>query len=197
MTDKPTKNIIQYLIIVIILIILFSNIIINYNSFDTYRIETIQGLKNYAYENSFNDGRVFMGFIGLIAEKININMQVLVTITAISAILILGYCVVYLKNVFLKIIEKKNIELWLLILSFLYFCNFTLIDIMQYLENIVIATSLLLYTISAKKLVLDKKWKTSLLLVILGMFFYQATICCFLQLVLLFELLFRVNPLQF
>ena len=182
------KNIIQLVIVILIASVLFSNIAINYRSFDTYRIETTQGLENYAMENSFNDGRIFMGLISMAAAKINIDVQVLVTLNIILAIVILGCCTIYLKNIIVKFTKKENMDIVFLTLSFLFFFNFMMIDSMQFLENIVISMSILLYTISAKKLVLDQKKSVSLFLGILGMFFYQATICCFLQLVLFFEL---------
>ena len=183
------KQIIQTIIIILIPIILFSSIIVNFHSFDTYRIETMQGLQNYAMANSFNDGRVFMGFICLIADKINLNIQALVTFNAIFSIVIFSICVVYLKDIILELMENKKLGYLILILTCAAIFNFMLVDSMQFLENIVIATSVLLYIIAAKKLIIENKKISSLVLVIIGMFCYQATICFFLQLVLLFTLL--------
>ena len=183
------KSIIQITIVVIIACILFSSIIYCYRTLDTYSIETDKGLKEYALERSFNDGRIFMGFICLFADATNIGVQTLVTINILSAIIILGCCVVYLKDILLKLIKNNNIEIILFILCFVYYFNFMLIDAMQFIESIVISVSLLLYTIAAKRLIIDKKWISSFVLVIIGIFFYQATICCFLQLVLFFELI--------
>ena len=181
------KQIFQTIIIILFATILFSCIVSNYYSFDTYRIETMQGLQNYAKENSFNDGRVFMGFLCLIAR--NVNIQSLVTFNAVFSIMIFSICVVYLKEILLKLIENKKLEYLVLILAFTAIFSFVMSDIMQFLENIVIAISVLLYIIAAKKLILDNKKIYCLVLVISGMFCYQATICFFLQLVLLFVLL--------
>lgn len=189
MKNKLKENIIEFMIVVLIASTLFSSIGINYRSYDTYRIEMTQGLENYSLENSFNDGRIFMGAICLSAAKNNIDVQSLVTVDYILAILIIGCSIIYLKNILIKITGKENLKIIYLILSFLFFFNFMVIDSMQWIENVVMAVSILLYTIAAKKLVVDQKKVTSLLLVLLGMFFYQATICCFLQLVMFFELI--------
>ncbi len=183
------KNIFKIIIVFIISAILFSNIIVDYRSFDTYRIETRQGINDYAFSNSFNDGRIFMGIICLIADIANIPTQALATFDSIAALLIMSFCVVYLSNTLKKLTDKYNYEFLFLILSFLFYFNFMMVDIMQFLEDVVIAASILLYTIAAKKLVIDKKTGLSLVLVIVGMFSYQATICCFLQLVLMWVLM--------
>ena len=183
------NRIIQTIIIILISTILFSSIIVNYRSFDTYRIEVMQGLHNYAKENSFNDGRIFMGLICLTANAVNMNVQALVTIDAIAAIIIFSICVIYLKEIILNISKNKKIEYFILILSFSVFFNFIMIDAISFLESIVIATSVLLYTIAAKKIVIDNKNILGIVLTVLGIFCYQATIYFFLQLVVIFTLL--------
>lgn len=158
---------------------------------DTYNIIE-KGLEGYSMDNSFLDGRIVMGLLNLLVLKLNIPIIVYVIGTLLIAIMLSCVVVILLKNSITKYrkIENKWIEILVLVLCYVTIFNFMYLEQLYFIECIVMAASLLLYTIGANILVDRKKgylWKSALC-VISGMLCYQGTIGFFLVLVLLYSI---------
>lgn len=163
---------------------------------DTYNIME-QGLENFSITNSFTDGRILTGVLNLIMLKLNIPIMVYVIGSLFLAIVFSCIVVIILKNVILHFREAENkwIELLVIIICYFTIFNFMYLENFYFLECIVMAFSVLLYTIGAKTLVERKGYYLvkSAISVIIGMLAYQGTIGFFLALVFFFSILKNRN----
>lgn len=187
---QTKKNFIICTILIIFTCVIFIPFLQGHNMSDTYNIIE-KGLDQYSVTNSFTDGRIIMGLLSMIVFKLNIPIMAYVIISLLTAIIISCIVVVIIKNAILEYrpSEKKWLEVIVTAISYVTIFNFMYIDNLVFLECIVMALSLLLYTISAKMLVNKTKgyiWKCALCTTV-GMVAYQGTIGFFIALVLLFS----------
>ena len=117
-------------------------------------------------DNSFSDGRMIMGLLNLLVLKLNIPIIAYVIGTLLVAIVLSCVGVILLKNSIERYrkIENKWIEILVLVLSYVTIFNFMYLEQLYFIECIVMAVSLLLYTIGANILVDRKKgylWKSA------------------------------------
>lgn len=190
------KDIIIYLILIGFACIIFFPFLQGHYMSDTYNIME-QGLENFSITNSFTDGRILTGVLNLIMLKLNIPIMAYVIGSLLGAIAISGIAVIELKNVILQFRKPENKWLELLVIVICYFTifNFMYLENFYFLECIVMALSVLLYTIGAKMLVERKRGYLikSTISVIIGMLAYQGTIGFFLALVFFFSILKNRN----
>lgn len=130
-----------------------------YYSIDTYRIIS-QGYTDYALKDAYiRDGRLFLAGIVSLVGIINpsykvwyiINLAITIFISAITVLQL--YMII---NHYKKAKNTKNKCIYFLV-SFLFIFNFVQIDTMQFIEAFAIATSVLLYILSLKNTVINKK----------------------------------------
>ena len=190
---KINKSEIQiFVILLAITCIIFAPLLIGHYATDTYNIHNV-GYYTYATKYSLNDGRILMGMIGLIANSIKIPILVYSTITLLGAIIISNIAVITLKNIIEKYKQPKNLlsKIITIIISYIAIFNFMYLDNMYFVENIVMAISVLVFIKSADILVErnNKYLLKSSILTILGVLCYQGTIGLFFSYVLLFSIL--------
>lgn len=171
------KDIIEFIIIIIISIVTLHNIIIHYST-DTYRLIQM-GYENYAIEYSLNDGRIFMCIIGLIASELNININLYVAILTSVAIIISCICVILISKIISKY-KKSNNLIVEIIIAYLIIFNFMYLENLYFTECIVMSISIMLFIIAANALNNDKNILKIFILVLLGTFCYQGTINIFI-----------------
>lgn len=193
------KDIIIFIITFAITCIIFLPFLQGHYATDTYNIANV-GYENYAINWSLKDGRFFMTILGLIASKINISIEHYVFITLFCALLISNITVIILNKIIKKYKEPKNIiqEITLIIISYITIFNFMYLEDMYFVESIVMATSVLIFIISAY--ILTEKNKNyiikSLILTIIGVICYQGTIGIFFAFVILFTILKNKNNVK-
>lgn len=173
------KDFITYIIIFVITCIIFAPFLSGHYATDTYNIAN-RGYKEYAITYSLNDGRPVMSLISLIAEKINMPIQAyIITLTAI-ALIVSCISVIKLKNIILKLTEKKDkkIEYIILAISYIIIFNFAYLENLQFAECAVMSVSILLDIIVAQTIVEKNKnyILKSILITIISILFYQGTI---------------------
>ena len=199
MKKTNKKDIIIFIITFTITCIIFIPFLQGHYATDTYNIANV-GYERYAIEWSLKDGRIFMCILGLIASKINISIELYVFITLFCALLISNITVIILNKIIKKYKEPKNIiqEITLVIASYITIFNFMYLENMYFVESIVMATSVLLFMISAY--ILTEKNKKyiikSLILTIVGVMCYQGTIGMFFAFVILFTILKNKNNVK-
>ena len=98
---KRTKNLILFFILFVISGAVFWNYISMHYATDTYNIMNI-GYEKYAINNSLSDGRIFMFFIGMFANAINMPINVYVIGLTVIALIVSCICVIVLKDMMLK-----------------------------------------------------------------------------------------------
>lgn len=186
------EDLITYIIIFIITCIIFAPFLVGHYSTDTYNIYN-KGYFEYATKYSLNDGRLFMGVIGLIASVINIPIKAYVIFTLLGGLVLSCIAVILLKNIIEKYkTPKNNIQKVIIIaISYITIFNFMYLDNLYFVESIVMALSILLFIISADTLT-ERKEKyilKSTILTILGILCYQGSIGMFFAYVALFSIL--------
>lgn len=198
-TKEVKKNIIQCLVLVIITCIIFIPFLQGHYIPDTYGIIE-RGLIDYSINNSLTDGRMIMGILNLLINSLDIPIMFYVIGTLFFAIVLSCILIIVLKNIILKFRPADNrwLELLVIVICYVTVFNFMYIENLYFIECIVMALSLLLYTIGANLVVNKSKgyfWKSGLC-VIIGMMSYQGTIGFFLSLVFLFSILKNKNEIS-
>lgn len=190
------KELIIYTIMFVITCAIFTPLLIGHYSTDTYNISNV-GYQNYAIHWSLIDGRIFMAILGLIASKINISIEAYTFITLFSAIIISNLAMITLSKIIKKYKKPENIiqEIIILIIGYITIFNFMYLENMYFVESTVMATSVLLYIISADILVEKNKNYIikSIILTSLGIMCYQGTVGLFFAYVTLFTILKNKN----
>lgn len=175
---KLKKDYFIFFGIFILAVIMYVGWISMHYSADTYNIMNV-GYEKYATNWSLKDGRLVMYLLTMIFAKLNFPIEVYVIGTLVIAILISCACVIKLKNIILKNTEinlKK--ELIVTIAVFFTIFNFMYIEDMYFVESIVMALSLLLFTYSSDLIVNSKNLGNkfiALILTIFGVISYQGT----------------------
>lgn len=166
---------------------------------DTYNISNV-GYENYAIKWSLKDGRIIMALIGLIANKINISIELYVFITLVIALLISNITVMTLNKIIKKYKQPTDIFQKIILISICYITifNFMYLEDMYFVENIVMSLSILLYLKSADIIVERKKHYIikSLILVSIGIISYQGTIGMYFSFIILFTILKNKNNIK-
>lgn len=193
------KDLIIYTITFVITCLIFLPLLTGHYASDSYNIYNI-GYHDYAIKYSLNDGRVFMAILGLIANKVNMSLDVYIFITLFLALLISNITVMILNKIIKKYKKPQNIfqEIIVIIISYITVFNFMYLENMYFVECVVMAISVLLFILSANILVEknNKYFIKSSILTILGVMFYQGTIGMFLAFVFLFTILKNKNNVK-
>ena len=172
------SKIILLTISVILSTIILCFFVTGFYSIDTIRIYT-QGYEEYATKDAYiRDGRLFSALIFIIIGLFDPEIQTMYIINIIIAIIILSVSVVEIYAIIkrYKNLEKTRNKAIAFMLSYTYIFNFLIVDILKYIDSFIIVTSILLFIISIKKIIIEKKNKTGFLLAILGVICYQGTI---------------------
>ena len=152
---KQRKNIIIFIITMILSVIVLWFFVTGYDSIDTYRIYS-QGYIDYATKDAY--------------------------INIIIAIAILSLCVIQIYHLIerYKKLEKTRSKIIAFMFSYTYIFNYLIVDVLKFIDSFMIATSILLFIIATKKIVIEKKNIVGLVLTILGVTCYQGTIPVFI-----------------
>lgn len=185
------KDIVIFLILIIVTSVIFFPFLQGHYIPDTYNIIE-KGLDGYSMDNSFSDGRMVMGLFNLLAFQLNIPVIAYVIGTLVIALMISCIVVIVLKNIIQKYrpIENRWLEIIVIVLCYITIFNFMYLEQLYFIECIVMSISLLLYVIGTDLLVDRKRgylWKSALC-TIGGMLCYQGSIGFFIALVLLYSL---------
>ena len=173
------RNIITFIIILIITCTIYAPLLMGHYATDTYNIIN-KGYEKYAITYSLNDGRPIMCIITLIAQKLNMPIMLYVVSLTGIALIISSISVIKLKNTILKYTEKtdKKTECIILAISYIIIFNFAYLENLQFAESAIMSVSILASIIAAQVIV-DKNKNyiiKGLILSIISVIFYQGTI---------------------
>ena len=188
---RQKKNTILFIITIVLSLVILSFFVTGYYSIDTYRIWS-QGYIDYATKDAYiRDGRLFSALVFVIIGLLNPTILTMYIINIIIAIMILSICVIQIYHLIerYKKIEKPRDKIIAFMLSYTYIFNFLIVDVLKFIDSFVIATSILLFIIAIKKMVIEKKNKLGFLLTILGGICYQGTIPVYIATAILITLL--------
>ena len=188
---KRKNKILLFIISAIISIMILCFFVTGFYSVDTERIYS-QGYIDYATKDAYiRDGRLISAFIFVIVGICNPSIKVMYIINIAIAIMVLSICVVEIYAIIKKYksLEKNKNKAIAFILSYTYIFNFLIVDVLKFIDSFVIGTSILLYIIAIKKIIIEKKKKIGLVLTILGVICYQGTIPVYIATAILVTLL--------
>lgn len=196
MKKIKNKDIIFFMIILSISFIIFIPFLAGHYATDTYNIANV-GYENYAIQWSFNDGRIFMGLIGLLQNQIQLPIEVYVSILTMLAITISCMTVIFVKNRIAQYQPPKNKgqEILLLIICYTIIFNFMYVENLYFVECLVMAISLFCYMATANQITQKTKRYgiKSLFFMIVGILCYQGTIGIVFAMTALFSILKNKN----
>lgn len=173
------RNVITFIIILIITCIIYTPLLMGHYATDTYNIIN-KGYDKYAITYSLNDGRPIMCLITLMAQKIHVPIMLYVIVLTFIALIVSCISVIKLKNIILKYIKNKDkkAEYIILTISYIIIFNFAYLENMQFAECAIMSVSIWLSIITAQEIVEKNKnyIVKSVILAILSVVFYQGTI---------------------
>lgn len=177
---EKKRNLIIYLILILITIIMCFPYLTEHYSSDDYTIIGY-GYYKYGIEKFLNDGRVFSSVITLLAGYWNLPIKVFIQGLFYIGILISCLCVIKIKNIITKIKPEKNLKETVLVLGISYciIFNFMYLENMYFAEIPIMSLGILLFIKSSEKLV-ESKYLKSLAYLIIGELCYQGTINFFI-----------------
>ena len=179
---QRTKNIILFFILFVITGAVFWNYVSMHYATDTYNIMNI-GYRTYAINNSLSDGRIFMFLIGMLANTINIPINVYVITLTVIALVVSCIAVIVLKNIIMKFSTKKTKlqEFIAILISYCTIFNFMYVENLYFVESAVMAFSILFYILAVNQIIKRSDFYIikATLLAILATFCYQGTIGLF------------------
>lgn len=188
--ETKERNIV-FVISMIISCLLYIIFLQGYYSLDAHRL-MIPGFDYYAINDaSFNDGRLFMGWICLIGDALNLSYVPFYQILLFIAIIISCACVVEIYKTVnhYKPLTKKVNKVLIFLVSFLYIFNFFYVNSMEFVECIVMAISIYMYIKAIQYIIIENKYIIGILFTIIGMFVYQGTAPLFVSTAILISIL--------
>jgi len=196
---KSKKGLIIFFSTFIFTLLVFLNFINMHYATDTYNIIN-RGYKEYAIKYSLNDGRPIMCLISLIADFFNVPINVYIISLTIMALFVSCISVLKLKSIVMKYKYPKSLcqEIILLIICYTTIFNFMYLENMYFAECLIMAISILLFIISVDILLQKRPYYIlkSLLLVILGVLFYQGTIGVFVSIACIISIIKNKNNIK-
>lgn len=192
MMKKHKKDIINFGIIFCISLLICGGFVKMHYTTDTYKIADA-GYKYYANNWFLKDARIFSYLLLIIVNILKIPIQITNYISEITSIFISCISVILLKNIItsFKNTESRKQEILVLLVSYLAIFNFMYIETLYFLETMIISSSILLYILACKGLIIkNSHYKIKvLMLVLLGINAYQGTISFFMILAIIILLI--------
>ncbi len=159
-------------------IFLYSFFLTGYYSVDTERIDS-QGYFEYAVKDAYvRDGRLFSAIIFALLGFTNLPIKAVYIVNICISILVLSITVLEIYKIINKIKKPDTAKMKILyfLVSLAYIFNFTLTDIMQFIDSFVINVSLLFFIKSLENTIIENKSKRGFLYALIAIFCYQGTI---------------------
>lgn len=179
MVKRWKKELIFFLVIFIFSLLMCKGFIQMHYTTDTYKIVD-EGYINYAQNWFLKDGRIFSYLLLYICNFLSIPIEILNFLSTMLSIMISCVTVIFIKNMLLSLKPAPNFraEVLILFISYLVVFNFMYIEILYFLETVIISCSILFFVLASRCILLHKKnyFLKSLALTILGILCYQGTI---------------------
>ena len=193
------KDILTFLVILIISFIMCSAFLRPHYPHDTYKIIR-DGLTYYSYERFLQDGRPFTAILTVLADMVNMPIEVYMILSLILALIFLSCSVIIIYKMFKnKLTENSKIlNIMIILISFIIIYNYLSIEYIYYLESFMLALGILLSVLAFKVIVNKEKYAytKSCIIMIIAAFCYQGSIAIFPMLAVTYFLLFEKDYLK-
>lgn len=193
------KDILTFLVILIISFIMCSAFLRPHYPHDTYKIIR-DGLTYHSYERFLQDGRPFTAILTVLADMVNMPIEVYMILSLILALIFLSCSVIIIYKMFKnKLTENSKIfNIMIILISFIIIYNYLSIEYIYYLESFMLALGILLSVLAFKVIVNKEKYAytKSCIIMIIAAFCYQGSIAIFPMLAVTYFLLFEKDYLK-
>lgn len=190
------KDIIFFIVTIIIAVITYNKYITVHYSTDMYNIIN-KGYIDYIISNSLTDGRLFVSIYLFIGDFLKIKPEIYKCAITIIAIIINAISVLKLKSIISKYKPAKNlyIETIIYIIAYCIIFNFIEVELLYYIESAAMNMSILLIIFATDIFIKKEKYYylKSIFLCILSVICYQATIPLFIALIITFSIIKNKN----
>lgn len=177
------KDLIIFIVVIILTLIIYLGYITNHYATDTYNIMN-KGFAAYSISNSFIDGRIIMGTINVGIDLINLPINVVVILFTLIGIVISCTAVVILKNMMINTKNKISVFLEIIatLIAYVTVFNFMYVENLYFIEAIVMGLSILMYTLAVKEIIQKNKFSylKAVIFSTIATFAYQGTIGLFI-----------------
>lgn len=177
---KIKREIWIFLIVFILSLITCMAFLQPHYTHDTYYIKYM-GYTEYAYTNFVPEGRPITGLFVMLADLLNINIEVLGVLSFVVAIAFLSLSVVILYKIIMK--SKRTIlnRTITVLISYLIIFNYLSIEHIYFLESSIMSLGILLSVYACKIIVEGEKYKfiKAYLILLVAVFCYQGSIAIF------------------
>lgn len=199
MIKKYRKNILLFLVVFLVALTMCFAFLQPHYAHETYKIIHI-GYTEYSYDYFLKEGRPFTALFSVLADKINLPIEIYIIASFILALIFLSISVVLVYNLFReKIINcSKWMEVILVLISFLIIFNYCAIEHIYFLECFIMAFGILLSVIMAKIIIKNEKYKyiKATLLGLIVVSCYQGSLAIFPMLVLVYKLFIEKSSIK-
>ena len=182
------KDVIAFITMLSLSLVMCLGYISGHYSTDDFNIMNI-GYNKYSLINNLREGRPIMYLYDQLFLKLNISFDTFIKTSVISAIIITCITIIVLYHLIENYSNKKKNIIFVILFTMIF--NFMYLENLYFVESIVMALSLLLYTLSAKYYFKEGKKNTfiALLLSILATLSYNGLECYYITIVAFTSLL--------
>lgn len=182
---KIKREIWIFLIVFILSLITCMAFLQPHYTHDTYLIKYM-GYTEYAFKYFIPEGRPITGLLVMIADLLNIRIEILGVVSFVVAIAFLSLSVVILYKIIMK--SKRTIlnQAITVLISSLIIFNYLSIEHIYFLESSIMSLGILLSVYACKIIVEGEKYKfiKAYLILLVAVFCYQGSIAIFPMIVL-------------
>ena len=193
------KDLILFLLIFLVSLIMCSAFLKPHYTHDTYRI-IYDGYEFYACDKFLRESRPFTALITLLANVVNLPIEIYMLISFIFALVFLSLSVVLIYKIFIRKFSNSNklIGFLVMLISYITVYNYLAIEHIYFLECGILALGVLLSIVAAKTIIDNEEYKyiKAFMLILIAVFLYQGSISIFPMVVLAYKLLFQKNSIK-
>ena len=182
------KDIFAFILMLSLSLVMCLGFVSGHYSTDDFNIINI-GYNKYSLFFNLREGRPIMYLVDQLFLRLNISYDVFIKTAVISAIVLTCITIILLYHLIEKYSTKKKSMLYIILFTMIF--NFMYIENLYFVESIVMALSLLLYTLSAKYFFKEgiKNVLLSVFLTILATLSYNGLECYFIIIIAFISLL--------
>ena len=182
------KDIFAFILMLSLSLVMCLGFVSGHYSTDDFNIMNI-GYNKYSLFFNLREGRPIMYLVDQLFLRLNISYDVFIKTAVISAIVLTCITIILLYHLIEKYSTKKKSMLYIILFTMIF--NFMYIENLYFVESIVMALSLLLYTLSAKYFFKEgiKNILLSVFLTILATLSYNGLECYFIIIIAFISLL--------
>lgn len=191
------RDIAIFFFVFIVSLIMCSAFLRPHYTHETYKIINI-GYKDYSDLYFLKEGRPFTAMLTMIADLINLKIEIYILLSFISALIFLSLSVVSVYNIFKYKTNNKILNFIFVLVSFITIFNYLALEHVYFIECSIMSLGIFLSVQCAKIIIYDEKNKyvKTFLLGLIVVFCYQGSLAFLPMIVIFYKLFFEKDTLK-